>query len=123
MQAAASGLTDAEIARLARHFARPARHSPVAGTVPTLIEQGDPTRKIAACASGHGPPAPARTGIPRLAGQDAEHLARQLRLFARNEGPVRGGGRLVALMEHAVGDISEAKIALLADWYAAQPTR
>lgn len=44
----------------------------------TLFEQGVPERNIAACASCHGPNAEGRSIFPRLAGQHAPYLVRQL---------------------------------------------
>jgi cytochrome c553 len=121
MQSATAGLTDADIGRLARHYGRTTRPPQPAGPPPQLVTQGDRHRRIAACAACHGPPGPVRDAIPRLAGQDAAYLQQQMQLFARREGAPRGGGPMVALMQHAVGDISPEEIARLARWYAGSP--
>jgi cytochrome c553 len=121
MQAAATGLTDDEIERLARHYSGSAQHSVRPEAPPELITMGDAQRKIAACVSCHGLAEPERADIPKLAGQNAAYLTQQLRLFLRQDGPRRGGGPLVSLMEHAVGDLTEQEAAGLASWYAGQP--
>ena len=123
MQTAATALTEAEIERLARHCAGPVDPGQVQGQPPHIVTMGDRNRKIAACASCHGLSAPIRPEIPRLAGQDAGYLARQLHLFVREEFPPRGGGPWAALMIHAVPDLSEREIAEIVEWYAHQVVR
>jgi cytochrome c553 len=48
-----------------------------------LFEQGVPERGIAACASCHGPDAAGRSIFPRLAGQHAAYLRRQLEVIQK----------------------------------------
>jgi cytochrome c553 len=49
-----------------------------------LFHNGDPTRKIAACAGCHGKQAEGQTIFPRLAGQHAAYLVRQLQVIQKN---------------------------------------
>jgi cytochrome c553 len=81
----ASPLSDAMITELADYYAKqpPAAGRP--GGAPTLIaqgrqifEEGVPTRQIPACASCHGPRAEGMASFPRLAGQHAPYLLKQL---------------------------------------------
>jgi cytochrome c553 len=117
MQTAVAGLDEAAIAGLASRFGQGPSAPPVGTDGPEIALRGIPERKIAACESCHG--AGARADYPRLAGQDAEYLARQLGLFVRL-GAARGG-RHAEIMARAVGGLSDAEIAVLAAWYAALP--
>lgn len=80
----ASQLTDASITGLATYFSK---QSPMQGrgSAAALISQGNqlytegvPTRQIAPCASCHGAKAEGNGPFPRLAGQHAPYLLRQL---------------------------------------------
>lgn len=46
-----------------------------------IFEQGIPSRSVRACAGCHGTKAEGAAGFPRLAGQHADYLARQLDVF------------------------------------------
>jgi len=58
-----------------------------------LFEQGVPDRGIAACASCHGADAAGRSVFPRLAGQHASYLVRQLEVIQKQlrKSPVMHG--------------------------------
>jgi cytochrome c553 len=80
----ASPLSDASISGLAGYFSQQAA-APGGGGNATLIAQGKqlftqgvPARQIAACASCHGAQAQGNGPFPRLAGQHASYLLRQL---------------------------------------------
>ena len=81
----ASQLSDATITGLASYFAaQPARagHNPgIAALIAqgkSSIEEGVPARQIPPCASCHGPTAQGMATFPRLAGQHAPYLLKQL---------------------------------------------
>lgn len=86
-------LDDATIAGLADYYAAqtPAKGStmgPKSGPTATtlkmgerLFTQGAPARGIRACASCHGDKGEGQAGFPRLAGQRADYLAAQLKVF------------------------------------------
>ena len=81
----ASQLDDAIIAELALYYAaqppapgRPADPA-LAGKGKELFDRGAPEREIPACASCHGPNAEGKEDTPRLAGQHAKYVAKQLR--------------------------------------------
>ena len=46
-----------------------------------LFTQGDPTRGVRACATCHGEGAEGQAGFPRLAGQRADYVYNQLKVF------------------------------------------
>ena len=80
----ASQLSDAMIGALAAHFsAQPAAagrggNSALIAQGKRLFEQGVPTRQIPPCASCHGAHAEGMASFPRLAGQHAPYLFKQL---------------------------------------------
>lgn len=83
----ASQLSDATINELATYYSS---QKPVAGKAgaPALMAEGKkiydggiPGKKVAACASCHGPNAEGATAFPRLAGQHVEYLIAQLEGF------------------------------------------
>lgn len=70
--------------------------------------------QLGLCAACHGEDGVARVpGTPHLAGQDEEYLIDALNQY-------RSGRRDVAAMRAVSGALSEADIAALARWYAAQ---
>ncbi len=86
--------TDAQIDGLAAYFARqkPAPNVPgdpvLAARGREIFEHGAPARKLPACASCHGARAQGNGGFPRLAGQHADYVEKQLAVFQRtNERP------------------------------------
>ena len=90
---------------------------------PALVAEGERlaregTENDPACTACHGPAAPAKPEWPALAGQHEGYLAAQLRLW--RDGP-RGGGQGAGLMHAAAERLTDAQIAALAAWYAAQP--
>ena len=98
----ASQLDDETIRALAAYYARQkAVHSAPASAALAragkgIFENGIPGEKVQACATCHGQDAQGATGFPRLAGQHAEYIVKQLVLFKeqlREEGtaPVMHG--------------------------------
>lgn len=131
MQASASGLSDAELRRLAASYARDA---PLQGAalatsevVPTVLARGEeiaklgiPRHDVAACDGCHGAEAVARQpDFPRIAGQYPAYLEDQLALFADEEA-ARGGGRYATLMTLAAHRLDPADIKAVAQWYASR---
>jgi cytochrome c553 len=120
MQIAAQALDDRTVDRLAREFGRENRSARRGGTEepPALITEGDPDRKVPACAACHGTSVPARAEFPALAGQNRRYLALQLHLFAGDEA-VRGGGPFRELMEIAGHNLAPDDIRDAAEWFGA----
>lgn len=83
----ASQLGDDTIRGLAVYYSRqkPVRTKPgdaaLAQTGKAIYEGGIPGAKVQACATCHGPGAEGTSGFPRLAGQHAEYIVKQLVLF------------------------------------------
>ena len=82
-----SQLSDAAIAGLAVYYSgqKPAPgktgDAKLVQTGRTIYEQGIPGAKIPACTACHGKDAEGTAAFPRLAGQHAEYLVKQLVLF------------------------------------------
>ncbi|MDP8984852.1 MAG: cytochrome c4 [Pseudomonadota bacterium] len=80
----AAQMSDATIGALAVYYAaQPAApgkggHSPLIAQGKQLFEEGVPTRQIPPCASCHGAHAEGMATFPRLAGQHAPYLFKQL---------------------------------------------
>ena len=115
MMAAARTLSDEEITDLARHFGRSAAVAADIEQAPDIIRLGIPEHDVPACAACHG--ASARPGYPRLDGQDADYLLRQLELF-KLLGAERGGPN-AHIMAEAVRELDQDQIKSLAEWYGA----
>ncbi len=90
-------LTDEQIKDLAAYYAA---QPPVAGAAAdparisaghAIFEQGVQAADVPACASCHGPNAQGNQQFPRLAGQHADYLVKQLRVFQRTEQRPQGG--------------------------------
>jgi cytochrome c553 len=124
MQPLAAALAPGQLAALARHYAaEPWRGgaTPAPPADPDLLARGRaiatdglPAAGVPPCASCHGPPA-RYPYYPRIAGQDAGYLARQLELFRAG---VRGGTAFAHVM-HAVADgLTDEAIAVVAAFYA-----
>jgi cytochrome c553 len=105
MMSAARQLSDDDIANLARSFGQlVAIASPSGdGLGARIAREGIVARDIPACDSCHG--ATARADYPRLAGQPADYLRRQIELFQQH-GAERGG-RHAEIMAKVVEDALE----------------
>lgn len=106
MIAAASGLSDEEIAELSAYFGKlvtaesPAGGGPGAG----IAAHGIPARDIAACDSCH---TTGRPEFPRLMGQYRDYLVTQLELF--NEHGAARGGHHAAIMAQAIRKLPQVE--------------
>lgn len=60
----------------------------------SIFEGGIPQAKVPPCSTCHGPNAEGNAGFPRLAGQHAEYLVKQLVLFKSSQ---RAGGNAVLM--------------------------
>lgn len=82
-----AGLTGNEIEALARYFSRQtsvpdaAPDQRLAARGRKLFFEGNPAHGVSACVSCHGPQARGAQMLPRLAGQHATYLERQLQAF------------------------------------------
>jgi cytochrome c553 len=110
------GLSDADLAALARHYAtmplkpeRPARDAPRAARGAALSQR-------ALCGSCHLPDYGGREQIPRLAGQREDYLLKSMRDFAAG----RTGGR-DTLMSNALIGLSDIDLQDLAHHLATLP--
>ncbi|MEH6775983.1 MAG: c-type cytochrome [Cereibacter changlensis] len=133
MAQAVSLVPEQALADYVAHFAAfPAGDAPEAPADPGsgLVERGralalatDASRKVPACSACHGPSREARSVAPRLAGQYAPYLDRQLRLWRDG---LRGGGPRANIMREAAARLTDEDIAALAAFYASlgdEPTR
>jgi DmsE family decaheme c-type cytochrome len=113
MKAMLSGLSEAELNKIALHYAR---QTPARAQTPSI---GDPSagKKISEdCATCHG-----EQGIsdnpkfPNLAGQDARYLANALRAY-------KATSRDFAAMQSATGDLDDRAINDVASYFASLPS-
>lgn len=117
MQPAAHGLSDTQIDTLSRYLGHRRQVEPLSQPLPQLVEKGDRARDIPSCLSCHN--AQARVDYPRLLGQDADYLARQLDLFAEM-GAARGGAQAHVMAPIAMR-LTDTERQEIAKWFAAQP--
>jgi cytochrome c553 len=100
-------LSEAQIDGLAAYYAAqaPARQR-IEGTPEriaagkALFSQGLASQGVPACAGCHGAQAQGQAGFPRLAGQHADYLAKQLRVFQRTD--ERPQGAVMKTVAHAL---------------------
>jgi cytochrome c553 len=85
-------LSDAQIQQLADYFAAqaPARHAPDGDADRLelgrlLFKQGAADRGVPACSGCHGDQGQGLAAFPRLAGQHADYVRKQLRVFQRTD--------------------------------------
>lgn len=118
MMSAASGLSDDQITRLATAFGHQLAPAPSTPNddAEAIWVNGIPERSVPPCMACHG--ANARPEFPRLHGQSADYLGRQLLLFAQL-GSARGG-RHGEIMATAVHGLKETEARLLANWLAGE---
>jgi cytochrome c553 len=126
MEPVAAGLSDAELRALARYYARlPATSGEPVATRPdaaavargeTIARRGVPLGGIPACAACHGPTNhPRNPHYPDLAGQYADYLVLQLRLF---NGEHRGGSPYARLMQRTAHQLDPEQMRDVARYYA-----
>jgi cytochrome c553 len=85
----------------------------------TIAQRGLPRRRVPACVACHGPGAGPRNPMyPQLAGQYAEYLALQLRLFKDDR---RGGTPYAHIMRMVAARLTPEQVAAVAAYYASLP--
>jgi cytochrome c553 len=125
MQPVAAGLGDETRRALADYYARLPRPAPSAQDAAAvergrlIAAQGLASQRVPACAACHGPgPAPRNPVYPALAGQYADYLELQLRLFKQGR---RGGTAYAHVMDRAAAGLTEGQMRDAAQYYAALP--
>ena len=105
-------LTDQQIDGLARYYAeQPLRRQPLEGRAEriasgkAIFEGGLAAKQVPACANCHGSQAQGNGAFPRLAGQHADYIAKQLDVFQRTD--ERPEGAVMKVIAHSLdrGDI------------------
>ncbi|HET7524624.1 MAG TPA: c-type cytochrome [Burkholderiaceae bacterium] len=98
-------LSDAQIAGLAAYYAaQTPPHQPLEGTAAqievgrVLFESGVPEKSIPACTGCHGPSGSGQGAYPRLAGQHADYVVKQLTVFQRTND--RPEGAVMTVVAH-----------------------
>ena len=111
-------LTDQQIDGLARYYAeQPLRRQPLEGRAEriasgkAIFEGGLAAKQVPACASCHGSRAQGNGAFPRLAGQHADYIAKQLDVFQRTD--ERPEGAVMKVIAHS---LDRADIANVADY-------
>jgi cytochrome c553 len=125
MQPAAVPLGDAQMRRLAAHFAdagTPASDAPADsdGLGAAIARRGVPGDGIPACVSCHEPASGRYPAYPALRGQTADYLAQQLRLFRDG---IRGGTAYAHIMETIARRLSDPQIDAVAAYFGTSPER
>ncbi|TLY48398.1 MAG: cytochrome c4 [Gammaproteobacteria bacterium] len=118
-------LTDKQIKELASHFAneKPERQ-PVEGRIEriaagkVIFTGGIPDKGIPPCASCHGSEGQGNAAFPRIAGQHADYLVKQLAAFQRtNERPA------ATVMETVAHNLTRENVRDVADFAQAVPNQ
>ncbi len=109
-------LSDAQIQGLATYYAAqvPARQPLEASAAAARLGQsiftdGVPERNVQACAGCHGASGQGQAAIPRLAGQHADYVVKQLLVFQRTEERPEGG--IMKTVAHALTPSDIASVA------------
>jgi cytochrome c553 len=115
MAAALAGLDDAGRRDLARHYESlpptEPRPGPLAASGARIYTRGIQAQKVLACTLCHGAQAEGHDDTPRLAGQHADYLKRQMSLFGLN-------WRQNDLMHHNSQELTGAQIDALVSYLA-----
>jgi cytochrome c553 len=126
MEPVAANLGADDVRAIAEYYARlPAGNPAGQGGDAAQIElgrrlalEGDPSRLVPACRECHGPGVTRNPNYPRLAGQYADYLELQLRLFRSR---ARGGTSYGRLMLKFAGQLTEEQVKAAAAYYASVP--
>jgi cytochrome c553 len=128
MEPIAAGLTPDEMVLLADHYSglpgdRVAAPDPSSAEAiqrgEAIARDGVPLQRVPSCSDCHGPsPTRRNPAYPRLAGQYADYLILQLKLFADRQ---RGGGDHAHLMFPVADRLSPAQRRDVALYYASLP--
>jgi cytochrome c553 len=116
MAAAVQGLKDAEIRRIARHYAGQKPAAPQGTPDPALMKRGAALARKLHCASCHGADYRGREQMPRLAAQREEYLEYAMNGYRRY---TRKGGD--TLMAAALYGVSDADVKALAHYLSRLP--
>ncbi|RKU01551.1 cytochrome c4 [Burkholderia sp. Nafp2/4-1b] len=115
-------LTDAQIDELAVYFSSQPATLGATGD-PALVEAGRaifmaglPDKGVAACIGCHGQHGEGQSAFPRLAGQHADYVIKQLRVFRETDTRPRG-----AVMKEVCGNMSEQDMRAVAAFVEAFP--
>ena len=128
MQTATAELSDEEMAWLAEHYARSPKAIAAARAAAepdssyregeALFRGGAPAQGVPACAACHGARAAGRDlRYPALLGQYESHMTTQLQLFRQGKRNATEASRLMATI---AGRMTDAQVAAVAGWLAAQ---
>jgi cytochrome c553 len=123
MQPAAHGLSEADMRRLAAHYANAGSFASDAASGgdadgEALALHGAPDQGIPACATCHEPTGRRYPAYPALRGQTADYLAQQLRLFRDGS---RGGTAYGHIMQTIARRMSDAQILATARYFGSEP--
>ncbi|HKS92743.1 MAG TPA: c-type cytochrome [Tepidiformaceae bacterium] len=116
----ASGLSDETIDVLAQYYARqktgPGRsHDPATTALGRdIFEHGIASQGVPACAACHGPDALGNDSYPRLAGQHADYILKQLASFQSNM-------RNIAVMHGVAQNLRTPEMQAVADYLESLP--
>ena len=116
----ASGLSDDTIAALAQYFSKqkagPGKphDAAILARGKDIFEHGIPAQGVPACAACHGPDALGNSSFPRLAGQHAEYILKQIASFQSNM-------RNVAVMHGVASGLHPAEMKAVADYLESLP--
>lgn len=120
-------LTDKQIQELASHFANqklerlPAPHETPTARLEAgkiIFTGGIPESSIPACGSCHGPDGMGSAAFPRIAGQHADYLMKQLRVFQRTDQRPEG-----AIMKTVAHKLTQQNIDDVSAYLQAMTTR
>ena len=112
----ASALTDEQIASLGAYYAgqKSVPANPHAGQNAdagrTIYEHGDAAAGVPACVACHGTQAEGNKLFPRLAGQHADYVVNQLKVFQRTD--QRPDGTLMKGVAHSLTEKNMKDVAL-----------
>lgn len=116
----ANQLSNATIDALAKYFSSqvPGPGTPHSAAIVArgrkIFEQGIPAQGVPACAACHGPQALGSAQFPRLAGQHAEYIMKQLQSFQDNM-------RKVAIMHGVAQTLHRSQMRAVADYLESLP--
>lgn len=116
----ASELDDATIGALAAYYAAQKAEPSASGSSPEIargreiFEHGIPGQGVPACSSCHGPDAHGLADFPRLAGQHAQYVLKQLASFQSNM-------RNVAIMHGVAQNLRLEEMTAVAAYLEVQP--
>ena len=113
----AAPLTDNDLGNLAAYYSALKPWTPVRQSSADALAAGPPLTQKRRCVQCHAPGLPGQQSVPRLAGQRIDYLTAQLQGFrAGTRGDIDGN------MSSAVKDLTDAEIAILADYISGLST-